>query len=66
MPVKAPIDTNSRSSASATDADNHLKGADAAQAEDDRIEQWTKPTFAGGGRQQSSLDGSFGFRERRR
>jgi len=66
MPVKPPIDTNSRTSASAVDADQHLKGQEAAQAEADRIEQWTKPTFAGGGRQQSSLDGSFGFRERRR
>jgi len=66
MPFKPPIDMNSRTSASAVDGDQHLRGNDAAQAEADRIAQWTKPTFAQGGRHQLQVDPSFGFKERGR
>ena len=64
MPVK-PQDNNSRASASAEDLDDSLRSQTAAQAEADRIESWTKPTFAGAGRQQSQNDPSFGYRERK-
>ena len=64
MPNK-PISNYSGPSASAVDADNHAKGQDAADAESQRIDQWTKPTFAGGGRHQSQLDPEFGFKERK-
>ena len=63
MPVKPP-DPNSRASASAEDADNHLTGQNAAEAEQARIESWTKPNFANGGRQQLQMDESFGRKER--
>jgi hypothetical protein len=65
-PVKPPLDDNTRSSASATDGDNHLRGQDAVDAETSRISAWTKPNFGQGGRHQSQLDGSFGFGQRRR
>lgn len=64
MPVK-PQDPNSRTSASAVDADSHLRGESAAQAEADRIASWSKPEFAQGGRQQAQHDPSFGYRERK-
>jgi hypothetical protein len=64
MPLK-PQDPNGRASASAEDLDESLRGQDAAQAETDRIESWTKPNFAGAGRQQSQTDPSFGYRERK-
>ena len=57
MPVKP--EPNGRPSASAVDADQHLRGQDAADAEASRIEQWTKPEFAQGGRQQSQIDSSY-------
>jgi hypothetical protein len=62
MPVKPPLDTNARGSASAVDADSPLRSQDAAEAEEARINQWTKP---GPGRHESQKDGSFGFRERK-
>lgn len=64
MPVK-PQDPNSRASASAEDLDESLRGQAAAQAEADRIDQWTKPTFAQGGRQQLQQDESYGYKERK-
>jgi hypothetical protein len=64
MPNK-PISNYSGASASAVDADNHAKGQDAADAELSRIESWTQPNFAGGGRQQLQRDESFGYREKR-
>jgi hypothetical protein len=64
MPNK-PISDYSGPSASAVDADNHVKGADAADAEMQKIENWSKPSFAGGGRHQSQLDPEFGFKERK-
>lgn len=63
MPVK-PQDPNDRASASAEDLDNHLRGQDAADAEAQRIEAWTKPTFAGSPRHQLQKDTSFGRREK--
>jgi len=63
MAINIP-DENSRASASAVDADSTSASVDAAQSELDRIEQWTKPTFAQGGRQQSQLDPSFGRKEK--
>ena len=64
MPLK-PQDPNSRASASAEDLDDSLRAQDAVNAESQRIEQWSKPTFAQGGRHQSQADPSFGYRERK-
>ena len=64
MPVK-PQDPNSRTSASAVDADSTAEAQAAAQAESDLIDSWTKPSFGGGGRQQLQKDASFGQPERR-
>lgn len=64
MPNK-PISNYSGPSASAVDADDHVKGQNAADAELSRIENWTQPNFAGGGRQQLQQDASFGYREKR-
>ena len=58
MPVNVPS-SNSRSSASAIDADSTNAAVDAAQSELDRITQWEKPSFAGGGRQQLQRDPSY-------
>lgn len=55
----------SGNSTSAEDADQHLKGQDAADAESQRIDNWTSPKFAGGGRHQLQQDESFGYREKR-
>ena len=52
-------------SASAVDADDHMKGQNAADAETDNINQWSQPNFGQGGRQQSQLDGSYGYKERK-
>jgi hypothetical protein len=57
MQIKVP-DPDSRTSASAESADNHLLGRDAAQAEADRIASWTKPNFTPG-RHQAQLDPSY-------
>ena len=64
MPVRIP-DENDRASASAVDADSTMQADAAAQAEADRIEAWTKPTFAQGGRQQLQRDESYGHKERK-
>lgn len=64
--IKPPIDMSTRTSASAVDADKHLQGQDAAQAEQDRIDQWTKPGFAMGGQHQLQMYPSFGHRVRGR
>ena len=56
---------NSGGSASAEDGDQHLKGQEAADAESQRIESWTKASAFGGGRHQSQLDPEFGFKERK-
>ena len=64
MPNK-PLSNYSGPSASAVDADDHAKGQDAADKELDRIESWTQPNFAGGGRQQLQRDESFGRPEKR-
>ena len=64
MPIK-PTDQYSGPSASAVDADNHAKGQDAADAESQRIDSWTKPAAFGGGRHQLQQDESFGYREKR-
>ena len=56
---------NNRPSASAEDADQHLQGQAAADAESALIDSWTKPSFGGGGRQQLQKDASFGQPERR-
>lgn len=63
MAFKVPM--NDRPSASAEDADQHLRGQDAAQAETQRINAWTNPSFAGGGRHQAQLDDSYNYKERR-
>ena len=60
-----PNSNYSGPSASAVDADDHMKGQNAAQAEADRIDAWTKPSFGGGGRQQLQQDESFGRPEKR-
>jgi len=64
MPVKVPLDTNSRSSASAVDADDHLQGQAAAEAEARRIADWASPSFAPG-KNQAQLDDSYGYKEKR-
>jgi hypothetical protein len=64
MPIK-PTNNYSGPSASAVDGDNHVKGADAADNELQKIEDWSRPSFAGGGRHQSQLDPEFGFKERK-
>ena len=62
-PIKAPVDMNSRTSASATDADDSLQGQAAAQQESDRIDEWTRP---GPGRHELSKDKSYaGYRRRK-
>lgn len=63
--VKPPLNTDSRTSASAVDADNHLQGQAAADAESERIDSWTSPKWAPG-KNQAQLDESYGVRERRR
>jgi hypothetical protein len=64
-PVKPPMDTNSRTSASAVDADSTAEAARAAQSEIDRYEERDKPSFGGGGRHQLQRDSSFGQPEKR-
>jgi hypothetical protein len=64
MPIK-PTNNYSGPSASAVDADDHVKSQDAVNRELDRIESWTKPSFGGGGRQQLQQDESFGRPERK-
>lgn len=64
MPVKAPVDTSSRASASAEDGDNHLLGQAAADAESARIDAWTSASFAPG-RNQAQRDPSYGYKEKR-
>jgi len=64
MPVK-PQDPNSRSSASAVDADSTAEAAKAAQAEIDRYEERDKHSFGGAGRQQLQNDPSWGYKERK-
>ena len=64
MPNK-PISNYSGPSASAVDADDHVKGQNAAQAEADMIDAWTKPAFGGGGQQQAQLDNSYPYKERK-
>ena len=64
MPNK-PISNYSGPSISSVDADDHAKGQDAANAELNRIESWTKPSFGGGGRQQLQQDESFGRPEKK-
>jgi hypothetical protein len=54
-----------RPSAVDEDADQHRLGDAAAQAEADRIDAWTNPKFAGGGRHQLQRDSSFGRPEKR-
>jgi hypothetical protein len=46
-------------SVSAVDGDAHIEGANAADAESQRIAQWEAQRFAGGGRHQSALDPAF-------
>ena len=52
---------NRTPSASAVDLDNHIEGSNAADAESQRIDQWTSQKFSGNPRHQSSRDASFGF-----
>ena len=56
---------NNAPSASAVDSDSSTEAAKAAQAEIDRYEERDKPSFGGGGRQQSQNDPSWGYREKR-
>ena len=63
MAINVP-DDDSRASASAVDADSTSASVDAADAESKRIQSWTQSKFAGGGRQQSQLDPSFGRKEK--
>lgn len=63
MPVKPQ--PNGGPSVSAEDLDEHLRGQDAAGAEAQRIEAWTKPTFAQNGRHQAQLDPTYGYKERK-
>jgi len=65
MPLKPPVDMNSRESASAVDADDHLKAQRAADAATADIEKWEKESFAQGGRQQLQRDESYGYKETR-
>jgi hypothetical protein len=64
-PVKPPMDTNSRSSASAVDADSTAEAQKAAERYSADIDAWTNPKFAGGGRHQLQRDSSFGQPEKR-
>ena len=59
-PVKPPMDTNSRSSASAVDADSSMEAQKAAERYSADIDAWTNPKFGGGGRHQLQMDESFG------
>jgi hypothetical protein len=56
---------NNVPSASAQDADQHMLGDTACSAESARIDAWTNPKFAQGGRQQAQLDDSYPYREKR-
>jgi len=62
--MKNQINPN-RPSASAEDADSSIQADNAAQAESDLIDSWTKPSFGGAGRQQLQRDESFGYSEKR-
>jgi hypothetical protein len=64
-PVKPPMDTNSRTSASAVDADSSLEAQKAAERYSADIDEWTNPKFGGGGRHQLQRDPSFGRPEKR-
>lgn len=64
MPIKPPLDDNSRESASAVDADSSVQADNSAQAESDRIDTWTKKNFTPS-RAQAQLDPSYGYSEKR-
>jgi hypothetical protein len=58
-------DDQTRSSASAVDADSTVEAQNAAQAEADRYDERNKPRFGGGGRHQAQFDASNGYKEKR-
>ena len=56
---------NNRPSASAEDADSSVQADNAATAETDLIDAWTKPSALGAGRHQAQLDPTYGYKERK-